>query len=455
MNNIKLIIIVIIFIINYIILKKNYNKGLYFSIFFLVIMPRELFFSISDNFPTITGYRVIVMLLFVFSLIEQKITLEWSRKPLINLLVLIIIADFFSLIFAFNFSVSLNGFLILIIERFIFYLIVINAITNKEVINGIIKSLGLTFILIAILGIVERYTQFNPIDYISLPDNPRLEIRMAHAVYSTLPHPILFGTALAMGLPFCLFLVDSEIDQFNKRFWGFSIFLIIAGIYFSNSRGPWLATMIMVVTLLILHYDRIKVRLIPVIYLMVLILFFRPGVFNTIFGLFSSTLDENSLEGTSFFYRFELFKVAFYEIVKFPERVAFGYGDGAAHVMNLSGIVSYGSQREVNFWSWDSEFAVILLHNGFIGFTLNLLLTIIILVQLKKRIKLVNSLNSRRLISVIIASNMVLFFMMTNVAIFAPQVRFVMWTSVAIGLILSKIDPLVANEGVKNSRVIT
>lgn len=448
MNIIKLIIITLLSILNLFLLNKDYRKGLAFSIFLLILMPRELFFEVGGGLPTLTGFRAIILTALFYSLYTNKLKIKWQKMPILTLLILVLFCKACSLFFAYDLMVSFNGILIFLIERLLFFVILIKGIENRETLESILRSVGLVIIIIAILGFIERYTQINPVDYIALSDNPRFESRMANEVYSTLPHPILFGTALAMGLPICLFLFDVQANRTVRYIIGIFVLLIIAAIYFSNSRGPWLACIVVFFILLLLNYSRIRVRVIPMLYLTILVLMLRPGVFDTIYGLSASTLDENSLEGSSFQYRFELFKVAYREIILAPERLAFGYGDNAAQSMNITGMLSYGSRREVTFWSWDSEFALLLLHNGFIGFALHLILYLYCLIYLMKKTQLVDG-KDRDLIIALLASNSVLVFMMTNVAIFAPQLHFIFWTNMAIGAVISgeKYQMLTDEEG--------
>jgi O-antigen ligase len=439
MNTIKLIFILAFSLSTLVLLSRNYRKGLAIAVFFLVLMPRELFIPLSAGLPTLTGFRAVILVVLFYSLFTGKLNVRWQKKPILILLILVLFVKLCSLLFAHDFTVSLNGFLIFVIERLLFFYILIKGIQNREYLDSILRSIGLAIVIITLLGFIERYTQFNPVDYITPSDDPRFESRMSNEIYSTLPHPILFGAALAMGLPICLYLFDKTKNKGIKPVLGIHILLIIASIYFSNSRGPWLACVVTIIMLLFLNYPRMKIRIIPMIILAIIILLMRPGVFDTIYGLSASTFDENSLEGGSFQYRFELFRVAYHEIIQAPERVAFGFGDNAAQSLNISGTLSYGSKREYTFWSWDNEFAILLLHNGFIGFILQVVMYLYCLIYLINNIQKLTIPDKRLMIS-LIASNAVFIFMMTNVAIFAPQIHFIFWANMAIGLYLTRED---------------
>ncbi len=435
MNFTKLVIILAITVVILYLLKKDAQKGLAAATFSLILMPRELFFQVSESVPTLTGYRAIILVVFMYLLFTGKLNIKWQNMPIGVLLSLVLLTKLCSLIFALNFSLCFNGFLIFVLERYLFFIILIKAIESRIELGRYIHIVAIAITIIAILGSIERYTHFNPVDYITLSDNSRLDARMAFEIYSTLPHPILYGVALAMGLPICLYVFDTVNNPHMKYLVGLCVLIIVANIYFSNSRGPWLACILVVLVLISFNYSRISVRMIPAALLVALVLLSRPGVFTTIYGLSSSTFDESSLEGGSFQYRFELFRVAFREINLAPERMAFGYGDNTAQSMNLTGTLSYGSHREVSFWSWDNEFALILLHNGIIGFIMHLVLFFYCLIFLIKHISILRG-NDKQLLIALLASNTVFIFMMTNVAIFAPQLHFIFWTNMAVAVIL-------------------
>jgi hypothetical protein len=436
MNSIKLAIIIFLTILTVLLLNRDSKKGFSLSIFFLILMPRELFFELGGSLPTITGYRAIVLVLIFQYFFIEKWNKYDQRIPILNLLKLVLLTKFISLWFAFDFSQALNGFIVFFLEIVVFYVILFRAIRDREALDAVMMSITLAVIVIAVMGVIEKYTQFNPVDYISESGEARFDPRNAYTVYSAFSHPILFGTALAMGWPICQCLMDRQNSTGKKKFLWVSIIAIYASLYFSNSRGPWLGFIIAAMLLLILGYPNIHRKAMFIVMATTLVLILRPGVYENIHGLSVATFDDSRAEGGSFYYRLELYKKAYNEIRKSPIRFVFGYGDGAAQAMELRGEVSYGSGREHRFWSWDSQFAVILLHGGFVGLISNLILYFSTLYYLIKCRKAVSA-EDRSIIVALISSISVLVFMMTNVAIFSPQLHFIMWTSVAIGIILA------------------
>ena len=438
---IPLINIAIIFIISLLVLvllKRDFRTGISVTIFLLIVLPRELYYEFPGILPTLNCYRGIMVALIYHSLFISKKSKKWEKIAIISSFKLLLIAKLITLTIAYNFTGALNGFIVVFLEIFLFFIILIREIDDKETIIAIIYSISFAIFIIAIIGFVEKYTQFNPVDYISSGDNPRFDHRNRGAVYSTLSHPIHFGTVLAMGWPICLLMEDRETNRLKKKLYFLTNLILIASLYFSMSRGPWLGFLGANIMLILYRFPRIKVKVVGIMILALLVLVSKPGVHNSIFGLASATLDSNSLEGGSFHYRIELFKKAYKEISRSPERFAFGYGDGAAHSMDLRDEVSFGRGRAYSFWSWDSEFAVILLQGGIVGLLTNIILYIVVLFHLTRGYKSVED-KDKRIFASIISSIFVVIFMMTNVAIFSPQLHFLMWTNIAIGVILYKI----------------
>lgn len=437
LNLIKLIIILIISSFTFLLLVKDYKKGLCAIIFLLVFMPRELYVELGGGLPTLTGFRGILIVFIFFCFFSRKFQIKWHHIPHLKLLILLLIAKTISLAFAFNFNACLNRVLVYFTEILLFYIFLVKRIEDDETINGIIYSMAVAVFIIALVGFFERYTQFNPVDYISLSSDPRFDPRNEGVIYSTFSHPIHMGVALAMGWPICLYMTDKQSSLFKKRLFPILLLIIYASLYFSGSRGPWLSFIIAAMLLLFFKYPAIKPKLMFILILASILLTIRTGIYYSIYGLVEATFNPFGLEGDSFYYRFELFTKAYTEISKSFITFLFGYGEGAVHSMDLSGAVSYGTGRVHSFWSWDNEFAQILIEGGFVGLILNLMLYSSIILRQIKGINLVGEEN-RPLMVALIASNSVFIFMMTNVSIFSPQIHFIFWTNVAIGANLSR-----------------
>lgn len=439
MGIIELIVIIGISLFVFIRLSLDKTKGIMFVVIFLIIMPRELSYEIG-GIPSITGFRGIMIFLVIYYFLNlKKVTpIQNNKIPFVSVMISILLIKYISLFNAYNFSECFNGFVIYLLEVLLYYLIMLKLIENNlNTIHAAIKGIVIATIIIAILGFIEKYTLYSPIDFLASRNISRFETRKLTSVFSTFSHPIHFGVALAMGWPMCMYMLDKTNLKIKKYMIWFSLLLLYAGLYFSDSRGPWIGFLLAVLVFFLLRYPLIKLKMAPIFFIALFIIFARPGVYDSIAGLVSASFDRDSREGGSVAYRFDLYNKAIDEISKSYDRFLIGYGADAHHSMDLSGEISYGTRGIRSFWSWDSEFAIILLESGIIGFILYFILYLTIYLYFIKFLKIVDQ-EKKKLIIAILASISVFIFMMTNVAIFSPSLHFLFWSVVAIGVSFSK-----------------
>ncbi len=439
MGIIELIVIISISLYVFIRLSLDKTKGIMFVVLFLIIMPRELSYEIG-GIPSITGYRgiMIILLIYYLSNLTRATTTQNSKIPLISIMLLILLIKYISLFNAYNFAVCFNGFVVYLLEVFFYYLIMLKLLDNNlNNIHAAIKGIVIATIIIAILGFIEKYTLFSPIDSLAARNSNRFETQKLNSVFSTFSHPIHFGVALAMGWSMCIYILDRTYVKINKYLIWLSLLILYAGLYFSDSRGPWMGFLIAVLVFFFLKYPFIKLKMTPIIFIALFIIFARPGVYDSIDGLVSASFDSDSREGGSVAYRFDLYNKAIDEISKSYDRFLIGYGADAHHSMDLSGEISYGTRGIRSFWSWDSEFAIILLESGIIGFILYSALFFTIYRYFIRLLKYLDQ-EKKKLVIAILASISVFLFMMTNVAIFSPSLHFLFWSVVAVGVSFSR-----------------
>ncbi|MCU0645909.1 MAG: hypothetical protein MUC94_16820, partial [bacterium] len=135
-------------------------------------------------------------------------------------------------------------------------------------------------------------------------------------------------------------------------------------------------------------------------------------------------------------YRWELWRIAYDKIKESNMKIFFGYGPGTHEVMEIFGTLSY-SGMDHEFGSWDNHYAAELLETGLIGLALLLILDFSILRQFLKTLKK-SALPDKDVLTGIIASIIVMIFMKTNVQIFAPQLNYLFWTLVALGVAMTR-----------------
>ena len=159
--------------------------------------------------------------------------------------------------------------------------------------------------------------------------------------------------------------------------------MMLAVIYFTDSRGAWLGAFLAGIILLLFSNFKIKKNLFFIFLFIMTILMLRPGVLGQLTDRFLATQDDQSFRGGTYQYRWALWGIAFDEISKSPERFLFGYGPGTSASVPIVAQFSY-SEREVLLWSWDNHYAAYLLEEGILGLFLFVLLYYLIITRFYK-----------------------------------------------------------------------
>lgn len=402
-------------------------------------MPEELFIDPGGSLPVLSIYRAIIIAMFFVCFLKRKSYIRISEIPFISLLFVMIILETISLLLSVDFGSSIKPYLSFIIEIVLFYIIFVTGLKYKDI-HAVLSSLTAAIIIVAVVGILERYIDFNPVDFIPITErfmSHRHEPMNAGLVFSTFTHPIMLGAALAMGWPLSLVIIDNQERPASRLFLRFAVLLILACLYFTFSRGPWLGLIVATIFLVLFRYPKIKKRLAYILVLTLLVFIVRPGTYVTLSGLKSATTNPEAREGSSFYYRLELWKVAYDEITKSPERLIFGYGQNARAVLNIERELSYDPGRFHKFYSWDNQLAATLLERGFAGLTITLLLYLYIIKFFIKIYKL-SIKDDKAIIAALSASVAVFMFMTTNVLIFSHSLNFFFWINISIAVALQK-----------------
>ncbi len=381
--------------------------------------------------PNFSIHRLILVVLIFASIIRTGTELELKRIPYINLLALVALILLIPVLVSVDLTTSGKEYLSFTFEVIFFYVILSNALESQNDGFRMLRYICLGLTLIAFIAGIEKYTGFNPVDYIpGYVRNPKT----LRDVIATYPHRILLGSAMAMGWPLALSLATKEREK-QRLFW-ISGILLIGGCYFAYSRGPWLASAIAGVQMFILGPSPLRKRMLLVIVLVLTTLAFRQGVKDVFQAKYSLTFDIETGEGRSYAYRWELWKRAYREVRKSPARTLFGYGQGSHHVMDLADEATpYDS--ESSFWSWDNDYACLLLEQGFVGLGLIIIVYGVFWMNLFRIWRRVDE-SRKNMLTGIIVSITVLLFMMTNVKIFAHQLYYLFWALLAIGFVLGR-----------------
>lgn len=439
---INIILIIAISSINIYQYKKKYFNGVCFAIFFLIVSPENLAISFSAALPTISLQRIILVIMFIMWLKNIKLNNN-IIIPYIKIFNLIIICLGISTLLSDNLLVSFKRYLYYIFEYYILYIIIASFIDNIDKIYIILKYIIFALFFVAILGVTQRYIGFNPRllfgqsleTYEFMPDHTR---QFSKTVTSTFPHRILFGIAMGILLINALFMLDKEKKKKIKLVYWISSFTGAAALYFSQSRGPWLAFCISCIFIYIFFYKPMikKITLIGILTAVALLI--RPGVYQTIAEMGKNTLNPNSVKGSSYRWRFQVFNTAYTKIVEDADVLIFlfGYGAGSHLFHKFEPILLSSGEHYGDLTSWDCEYAIILYSRGVIGLILLLYLYIIFLKD--STVYLLFKRKHKDIVLVSLCSLIIIFFMKTNVSFFAPQVVYLESIYIALGSAIFK-----------------
>jgi O-antigen ligase len=416
-------------------LRKDFMQGLAVAVFFFVTLTTHIGVQLGSFLPNFTIHRLILLALLYFWWQRRKGQAQ-PEIPLKRQFVAVAAAFFVAMLLSTSIKASFKEFLSFFFEIMVFYFIAVTSLRDRSDIFRVLRAALAGLTVVGIIAAIEKSTGFNPVDQI--PGYVRRST-LVNDVMSTYPQRILFGTAMAMGWVLCMTLMHAPqgMGWPRRRLWVIAVLLAYA-CYISFSRGPWLALALGGMILLALGSKAMRKQLSVIGLLTVLALTCMSGVRETIFNLAADTLDIESSKGTTYEYRWELWRKAYAEISKSPGHLLFGYGPGTTQVMDLSGEISFLGVEE-SFWSWDNNFAAYLIEDGFVGLGALAVLFGSLMFRLWSIWRVSQGLD-RDLLAGMIAGICVLLFMMSNVMIFAPQLTYLCWTMAACGMVIGKLN---------------
>jgi len=411
-------------------LARDRIKGLCYALFLCIAMPGYLRIQTPGGLPEITIQRALLLVLLAFWLKERVRQGTSVGVPCRKFFLMYMLAGAISLLGAVDYGVAIKSFLDTVFEVAAYFLVVTTFVRRREDGLRLLRAAWLATTLVGMLAVFEHYTGFRALSRI-FPAYA-LSGGYVNEVVATYPHRILLGTALAMGWPLAV-AAGLSGQRSDKRLSKLSIGILLAGCYFSMSRGPWLAAAVAGTILVWFGSKGLRKPLVWVGCLAALVLLARPGVREGLLGRAQQTMDADSLKGGTFRYRLELWKIATHEVLKSPWRALFGYGPGATSVMQFDWDLSYRhSGRDKPIHSWDNHYARDLFQTGFAGLLATLLLYGGVAARVLSRWRQAAQ-PEKDLLACVLASMAVMLFMRSNVAIFTTQLDYLFWSVTAAG----------------------
>jgi len=412
-------------------LRKDYITGVAITVFFLITIPDALSIRVG-SLVDLNAYRLILVVLVLFSQVNTQEYSDFPSIPVFSVFLLVLLSNLVSSSISADVKFSMNKFVGFSLMPFLFYVVLIRSIKDENDIELLLRYIIAGLLIVTILGLAEKYLHFSVIKYMN-SDQYSMILSLNGRVTSTYPHPILLGAGLAMGVPLAMYSIQYLKRENFTYLYYITTFLLVATTYLTFSRSAWISLGICFSLGLIFLPKELKKYIYIMVLSLIILIYFREGMYNTIENLYESTFDVNTIKGSSYSYRSELWRVAISKIGESTTRLLFGFGDGSHEIIDLSGSLSYDPYRIVSFKSWDNEYACILLERGVIGFSLYLIMNLYIFIRMvKSRIQLEG--REKILIGSLLISNCIFLFTLTTVKMFSVQIVFLYWTNVAIAM---------------------
>ncbi|MBX3744436.1 MAG: O-antigen ligase family protein [Verrucomicrobiae bacterium] len=407
-------------------LRRDFVSGLCYAVVVLVAASHFLQIRTPGILPELTIHRLVFLSIAV-AWVFQRDRDPIRSTPLAGWIMAWAGLAFVSLLGTEDSVAGTKRFIEFVFELFLFYFILATTLRTREDGLRVLRAAVFGLFLVALMAAFEKYTAINLVDrYLGLdPDAP-----VVRDVRATYRHRILLGTGMAMGWPLAMALMRLAPARRQRWYAWIAAAAMLAACYYARSRGPWMGAVLAGGLIFCFGSRTLRRPLFVVGSLAALVLIARPGVWENIFGLASATVDTDSFKGGTFQYRLELWNVAWEGIKDSPWRILFGNGPASGLNQAISWELSY-RDTDYTIWSWDNDFAYALFQYGFLGLFVTLAVYGSVAWRLWRESRRTEGIQ-RDLFICLCASALVLFFMMSNVTVFARQLHYLFWTITAV-----------------------
>ena len=403
----------------------------------LVFLPGDLRIELPGAIPEITVHRIILVVL-LFRWIQAP---KLERPPPVVahsfILGLLLASRVISDLLTVTPVLSIKDLLNFVFETFVFFHLARYALASAPARVATMRAVAISLVGVAIISLVERYAG------VSLPRVVFAQFKhLFDGIQSTYPHRILLGYAMAMGTPLVLLQLDTAATASRRRWWWLGLFAVVTGCFLADSRGGWIGMALGVTLTFVVGTGGTRRRCFALLGLAVLALLLRPGIRQTILSRVNDTYAGDTYKGVSYQYRWRLWNVAFSEVARSPQRLAFGYGGLSTETMDLSRYFRAqegGTTTRIGYTSWDNHFASDLIEFGLVGLGFQICFYAVVLFHLARRGQ-TGSDAAKPLINAALISCVIFVFARTNVYIFGEQLKFLFWTVVVVGTTAAQVE---------------
>jgi hypothetical protein len=351
--------------------RRHLENALPVFSFFVVLMPLESRLVVPGlcDFNTM---RISLLTLLILYLVRGEKG-NYGPIPLKSLMLLHVLWAVCSTFYSLSVATSLKQLISQVLEYYLLYFLIVRIITKLQTLYHIVFAIVIAMGACSVLALPEAYASWSVlrifpanlwITYNGGLDPLYIEWGRGLRVRSTFPHPILFGDALAMCIPITLYLLSVWEKKWQRILLWISLALMFWAIYKTSSRGPWIATGLCCFLLFVLINNRVRRYLATIAILGVIVLVTRPGIWQTVAGLYESTTDSTSPVGTSYLYRDTLTIAIKAAVASDATRTLLGFGLGTFRELGLD--ITFLNETH-RWYTCDDNWALFLYETGYVG----------------------------------------------------------------------------------------
>jgi hypothetical protein len=422
--------------------SKGVEAALPFATFVLIFVPMES--RISLGVFELTTQRLVIVLLFLlyFTLGGNK---EQNGSnvstPLLYLMLVHIAWCILSTIDSIVLIMSIKKLLSVVFEYYLLYFIYWRSISRVQTIHKILMAIVVAILVCSIFGTYEAYRGWNLSSLMGSSALSRFsgigaESERGNRIHATFGHAILYGTALAMAIVIALFLLGQARKHRTKALLWAGLMLMFLNIYKTSSRGPWLDVILGLLLFSIFGRNQLRRYVLVIVALSITVCIVRPGVWESVEGIYFNTMDTNTTQGSSYEYRYALMRVGTEAVLRSPTRAIWGYGLESFYDL---GLVADFLNMHYEFLSCDSSWVELMVETGFVGLFIIALLLMQPMLLAWKRFRSMGD-SERNLMLVLFINMFVFYFQMLSVGMYSwGQNGYMLWILIAATYSLDRI----------------
>jgi hypothetical protein len=441
-------------------LTKDLEATLPYFAALLILLPIQSKIEIPGLFDLTSSRIAIITLAGLYLLLGKKGGGADSGQgnPLKVLMLLTIGWGLVSTANSIVFTTSLKTILSQICDYYLLYYLFSKIITKRKTIHKTLTAMVAAMVVCSFFGYFEIKFGWSVMSLFptvegrtgQVIEGSIVDMERGLRVRAVFPHPILFGTALALTIPLALYLLGVAERRMQKAFAWLAVMAMFWCVYKTSSRGPWIAVAISLGLLAFFSAPKTRKHVLVILLLAVSVLVIRPGVLETLEGEYKATLNADTGQGQSYKGRWDLLRMCRESVSNDFGRTLWGNGPESFIDLGLTG--ENGEGHIVPVTSCDSSWFASIAELGYVG--------LILLAALLMRPLVITFNNFRKmprpgrdLLGVLFISQVAFLFMMTNVACYGwGQQSSMYWILVALAMAYPR---LAVNEDVTRQEIVS